>query len=92
MNWALSLSSTYTNPQILVENTRESRLDRQYITGVATNSGIERIQATFPYRAPVASVTIGPLHKPSCGSQYGNGGTLQYSSDNKNWTTVGTIT
>jgi hypothetical protein len=85
------MSSTYTNAHIPVENTRESLLDGQYTTGAATNSSTEWIQATFPYRVPVASVTIGPLHKSGWGPQYGTGGILQYSSDNKNWTTIGTI-
>ncbi|CAF3103381.1 unnamed protein product [Rotaria sp. Silwood2] len=90
-DWVLSMSSTYTNPQVPVENTRKSLLDGQYTTGAGTNSGNEWIQATFPYPVPVASVTIGPLHKSNWGPQYGNGGTLQYSYDNNNWTTVGTI-
>ncbi|CAF4944846.1 unnamed protein product, partial [Rotaria socialis] len=62
-NWVLSMSSAYTNQQIPVENTRESLLDGKYTTGAGTNNGTQWIQATFPYPVPVASVTIGPLHK-----------------------------
>lgn len=76
------------------ENTRESLLDEQFITGAATLcSGSLWIQATFPYPVPVTSVTIAPLHK-NAGVWYpinGGGGILQYSYDNINWTTVGTI-
>jgi len=76
------------------ENTRESLLDGQFITGAATSlSGNPWIQATFPYPVPVTSVTIAPLHKNRSAwmPTNGNGGSLQYSHDNKNWTTVGTI-
>ncbi|CAF4233292.1 unnamed protein product, partial [Rotaria magnacalcarata] len=90
-NWVLSMSSAYTNQQIPVENTRESLLDGKYTTGAGTNNGTQWIQTTCPYPVPVASVTIGPLHKSNWGPQWGNGGSLQYSYDNNNWTTVGTI-
>ncbi len=76
------------------ENTRESLLDGQFITGAATVYSVnEWIQATFPYPVPVTSVTIAPLHKnPTVWAPTnGHGGSLQYSHDNKNWTTVGTI-
>ncbi|CAF5105409.1 unnamed protein product, partial [Rotaria magnacalcarata] len=90
-NWVLSMSSAYTNQHIPVENTRESLLDGKYTTGAGTNNGTQWIQTTCPYPVPVASVTIGPLHKSNWGPQWGNGGSLQYSYDNNNWTTVGTI-
>jgi hypothetical protein len=76
------------------EHTRESLLDGQFITGAATSSsGNEWIQATFPYPATVTSVTVAPLHKNpnEWGPTNGNDGSLQYSYDNNNWTTVGTI-
>jgi hypothetical protein len=86
------MSSTYA--QLRAENTRESLLDGQFTTGAAAYvSGNEWIQATFPYPVPVTSVTIAPLHKnPNVWTPTnGNGGSLQYSHDNQNWTMVGTI-
>jgi hypothetical protein len=86
------MSSTYAPLQ--AENTRESLLDGQFTTGAAAySSGNEWIQATFPYPVPMTSVTIAPLHKnPYVWTPTnGHGGNLQYSYDNQNWTTVGTI-
>jgi hypothetical protein len=88
------MSSKYSYTGWNGENTRESLLDGQFITGAATSSsGNKWIQATFPYPVPVTSITIAPLHKnPNVWSPTnGNGGSLQYSHDNINWTTVGTI-
>ena len=87
------MSSTFTrlNP----ENTCESLLDGQFTTGAATNrSANQWIQATFPSPVPVNSVTIAPLHKNGriWTPINGNGGSLQYSHDNNNWITIGTIT
>ena len=93
-NWTLSMSSTYAN--LNAENTRESLLDGNFTTGAAAYNrhGNKWIQATFPYSVPVKSVTIAPLHKnPKIWApRNGNGGSLQYSHDNQNWTTVATIT
>ncbi|CAF4843473.1 unnamed protein product, partial [Rotaria sp. Silwood2] len=86
------MSSSYA--RLNVENTRESLLDGQMTTGVATAGGISQsIKATFPYPVSVTSVTIAPLHKNPIvwDPKSGNSGTLQYSQDNKHWTTVGTI-
>jgi hypothetical protein len=85
------MSSTYI--QLNLENTHEALLDGRFATGAATNDGFAWIQATFPYPVPVTSVTIAPLHKnPTVWPpQTGSGGSLQYSHDNQNWTTVGTI-
>jgi hypothetical protein len=71
------MSSIYA--QLNAENTRESLLDGQFITGAATSSfGNQWIQATFPYPVPVTSVTIAPLHKsPSVWRPInGNGGVM----------------
>ncbi len=85
------MSSTYAPLQ--AENTREPLLDGQFTTGAAAYiSGDEWIQATFLYPVSVTSVTIAPLHKnPMWGPTNGHGGSLQYSHNNQNWTTVGTI-
>jgi hypothetical protein len=88
------MSSTYV--PLNVENTRESLLDGEFTTGAAaasSSSGNEWIQATFPYPVPVRSVTIAPLHRnrDAWGPLNGCTGTLQYSHDNANWTTIGTI-
>ncbi|CAF0797846.1 unnamed protein product [Rotaria sordida] len=92
-NWKLSMSSSYT--KLNAENTRESLLDEQFTTGAATvrsGSG-EWIKATFPSSVTVTSVTIAPLHKnpTKWNPANGNGGTLQYSHDDNNWITAGTI-
>ncbi|CAF0963502.1 unnamed protein product [Rotaria sordida] len=92
-NWKLSMSPSYT--LVNAENTRESLLDGQFTTGAATalmRRG-EWIKATFPYPVPVTSVTIAPLHKnpTKWNPANGNGGTLQYSHDDTNWITAGTI-
>jgi hypothetical protein len=85
------MGSSYA--QLNPENTREALLDGQFTTGAATNSSVSWIQATFPHPVPVTSVTIAPLHKNSgvWGPTNGHGGSLQYSHDNQNWTTIGTI-
>ena len=85
------MSSTYG--RLNAENTRGSLLDGQFTTGAATDTGSAWIQATFPYPVPVNSVTIAPLHKNSSvwGPTNGAGGSLQYSHDNANWTTIGPI-
>ncbi|UJR26049.1 hypothetical protein I4U23_007395 [Adineta vaga] len=90
-NWTLSMSSTYA--RLNAENTRESLLDEQLTTGAATDTGSVWIKASFPYPVLVNSVTIAPLHKndrvwlPT----NGDSGSLQYSYDNIDWKTVGTI-
>ncbi len=86
------MSSKYARFQ--AENTRESLLDGQFTTGAAADtSGNQWIQATFLYPVPVTSVTIAPLHKNPrvWEATTGHGGSLQYSHNNQNWTTVGTI-
>ncbi len=85
------MSSTY--PYMNAENTRESLLDGQFTTGAATSNGSAWIQATFLYPVSVTSVIIAPLQENSkhWPPITGSGGTLQYSHDNNNWTTVGTI-
>ncbi|CAF3062988.1 unnamed protein product [Rotaria sp. Silwood2] len=92
-NWILSVSSSYA--PLNAENTRESLLDGQFTTGAATSYSYsnEWIKATFHHPVPVTSVTIAPLYKnPKVWNpQNGNSGTLQYSHDNNNWITVGTI-
>ena len=87
------MSSSY--PPLNSENTRESLLDGQFTTGAATYpSSNQWIQATFPSPVPVNSVTIAPLHKNSdvWNPIHGISGSLQYSHDNNNWITIGTIT
>lgn len=85
------MSSTYAS--LRTENTREALLDGQFNTGAATDAGTSWIKATFPSPILVNSVTIAPLYKNSdvWGPMHGNSGTLQYSHDQIDWTTVGTI-
>jgi hypothetical protein len=89
------MSSSYydpNNPHHSGENTREALLDGQFTTGAVTTScGNQWIQATFSDSVPVTGVTIAPFQKSGWASSHGNGGTLQYSHDNNNWTSVGTI-
>ncbi|CAF1081942.1 unnamed protein product [Adineta ricciae] len=90
-DWTLSMSSTYE--LLNAENTRESLLDDHFTTGAATDYGTSWIKASFSYPVLVNGITIAPLHKDinMWDPRHGNSGSVQYSNDSMNWTTIGTI-
>ncbi len=87
------MSSTYT--PIAAQNTKESLLDGNFLTGAATNStGADWIMAVFPTPVKVESITIAPFHKDPAywNPMNGNsGGMVQYSVDGTNFSVLANI-
>jgi hypothetical protein len=97
-SWVLTNSAPYVSGGAFqAEQTKEALTDlkNNFMTGATAtnNAGAAFIQATFPCDVPVRAISLAPLHKNEgyWGATNGTGASVQWSKDNVQWNTIGTV-